>query len=252
MSAHPHAQIAVKAVRAEGTPPATEATASEGLCELCFCAPARDRAPNLTGHQLGRPVCRRCGERFRDFVLRAKTLEGFLLHSRERRLQYVANAPGAARTISANQRRSSSGVPTEKQILRGLVTLNASWRHAIPVREGAGGLTVGLPRRELTGLYSSLRLYRRSQRLLRALVSDNVLERQRLPVLASSTVGVSEASNHTDMADLYTLGPKADKELVTLLSDCKALCVDAEDKLGTHLADVRGLLLEGERLRNES
>lgn len=217
-----------------------------GLCELCYAAEARDNAPNLTGSHAGRRVCRRCGERVRHFIVRAKALETLLLESREGRKRYVATISGSART-SPEQRLSTSVVPSRERILRGLVTLNAAWRSAIPARAGAGDLSVSVSRPELTGLYGSLWRYKRSKRLLAALVEDNVLTECHLSLADQNMTAGPTAIERNPSCDTYSLGDHAPDELLKLLSDCSTLRVDAASILGRHLEDISETLFNQER-----
>lgn len=236
MSTHPHAQIAVKAVRAEGTLPATAVTASERLCELCFRAPARDRAPNLTGHQLGPPVCRRCGAKIREFTLCAKALEGILLEKRQLRRNYVLTAPTAPHAAPTRTKLGASGVPTEDRILRGLVTLNAAWRYSIVARAGAP-VTPTFCRADLTGLYSSLRAYKRSRRMMDVLASSGVLDKFEYHPNEANALRANTVPP-TNRGHLYTLGRSTPMEIESLLRVCRTLHVDAAGVLGEHLVSA--------------
>lgn len=211
-------------------------------CELCHAMPARDRAPNLTGHQLGPPVCRRCGATVRNFIVRAKALEGMLIQERQHRSDYLRNAPRAPHTAAAKGRLQASGVPTEDRILRGLVTLNAAWRCSLVARAGAP-VTPAFSRPELTGLYSSLRAYKRSRNMVAALAADGVLttpSHQQDPSASYALDSRPEAdATPKQTAVLYTLGEGAHTEIEGLLSACQTLRVDAHSVLGEHLAGAR-------------
>lgn len=218
-------------------------------CELCHAVPARDRAPNLTGHQLGRPVCRRCGAKARDFIFCAKGLEGVLLEQRHRRYRYVMAAPTSPHEAATRRKPAASGLPTEDRILRGLVTLNAAWLCSLAPAPAAAPVLPGFSRADLTGIYSSLRAYKRSRRMVEVLATDGALSALCYPDTVSSDRGTNSRSAtedatttaaHTRAATtrattLYTVGHNAQAEIEGLLGVCRTLRADAASLLGEHL-----------------
>ena len=182
-------------------------------------------------------MCRRCGAEIRDFTLYAKALEGILLEKRQLRRNYVLTAPIAPHEAPTRTKLSASGLPTEDRILRGLVALNAAWRYSIVARAGAP-VTSTFCRAELTGLYSSLRAYKRSRRMVEVLASNGVLDKLEYNHDEINGPRANTAVALKNGRSLYTLGQGALTEIESLLQVCRTLHVDAAGVLGEHLLNA--------------
>lgn len=205
-------------------------------------------------------MCRRCGEKATDFGIRLKGLEGKLLQRRLQALQCLAAEQDSENTLEHLSRLpGASKVPTEKRILRGLVTLNAGWMSAVASSATNAAATTPSPsdnaylgasvftRSDLTGICSALHDYDRSRRMVDSLASADAIRKlsplgrtkssaqqaEKYPQVTNET-GVSRLDRET----LYTIGEQACTEISGLLLSCRALGVDAGYYLDIHLTHV--------------